>query len=36
MGCGSIDITSDWRALYKEHSGVAYFVEMGTHSQLYK
>jgi addiction module RelE/StbE family toxin len=36
----SIDVTGDWRALYRElqeeHSLVAFFDELGTHSQLYK
>lgn len=35
----SIDITVDWRALYEEvqigEETVAYFVELGTHNQLY-
>lgn len=35
----SIDITADWRALYQElvieEDIVAYFVELGTHDQLY-
>lgn len=39
-GYRSIDISSDWRAVYKEtqigEETVAYFVELGTHDQLYK
>lgn len=40
QGQRSIDITSDWRAIYKEvqidNEPVAYFVILGTHKQLYK
>lgn len=39
QGYRSIDITSDYRAIYKErHAGgeiIAYFTELGTHEQLY-
>ena len=39
-GYRSIDITSDWRAIYQEiQTGaekVAYFIALGTHKQLYK
>lgn len=38
-GFRSIDVTSDWRAIYKEEKQdeiVFYFVALGTHSQLYK
>ncbi len=39
-GYRSIDITADYRALYEEvtigKETVAYFVTLGTHSQLYK
>ena len=39
QGYRSIDITADWRALYKEvevdEDIVAYFVLLGTHDQLY-
>lgn len=39
-GYSSIDITSDWRAIYKEikigEETVAYFVAIGTHKELYK
>lgn len=38
-GYRSIDITADWRALYKEirerDENIAYFVLLGTHKQLY-
>ena len=36
----SIDITGDWRAIYEEKFEgqviIAYFIALGTHSQLYK
>lgn len=40
-GYRSIDITGDWRAIYKEvkqdnTQPFAYFTYLGTHSQLYK
>lgn len=39
-GHRSINITADWRALYKEiregKDDVAYFIALGTHKQLYK
>lgn len=39
-GHRSINITSDWRALYREFregkDTVAYFVTLGTHKQLYE
>lgn len=39
LGYRSIDITSDWRAVYSEKSenqeNVAFFVEIGTHKELY-
>jgi addiction module RelE/StbE family toxin len=38
-GFRSIDVTSNWRAIYKEVKQdeiVFYFVALGTHSQLYK
>lgn len=39
-GNRSIDITSDWRAVYRESGSVedevvVYFTAIGTHSQLY-
>ena len=35
-GLSSINITGDWRALYKVIGDDVVFVELGTHSQLYK
>ncbi len=39
QGYQSIDITSDWRAIYKEaiigEDTVAYFIILGTHKELY-
>lgn len=39
-GHRSINITADWRALYRElregENTLAYFVTLGTHRQLYK
>lgn len=39
-GYRSIDITSNWRAIYREltegKEHVAYFIALGTHDQLYK
>lgn len=39
-GHRSINIIADWRALYKEKREgkniVAYFVDIGTHEELYK
>lgn len=39
-GHRSIDITADWRAIYKEIKGkeykIAYFVAIGTHKELYR
>lgn len=32
----SINITGDYRAIYVEHEGVVVFIEIGTHSELYK
>lgn len=34
-GIHSIDITDDWRALYREEEERVVFVELGTHKQLY-
>lgn len=34
-GIRSIDITDDWRALYREGNGRVIFIELGTHAQLY-
>jgi addiction module RelE/StbE family toxin len=40
LGYRSIDVTSDWRAIYQEVQVggeiIAYFVALGTHEQLYK
>ena len=40
QGYRSIDITADWRAIYKEikEAGeiVAYFIAIGTHKELYE
>ena len=39
VGKRSIDITADWRAIYEEklerEEIIAYFIALGTHSQLY-
>ncbi|MBI3380176.1 type II toxin-antitoxin system mRNA interferase toxin, RelE/StbE family [Candidatus Gottesmanbacteria bacterium] len=32
----SINITGDWRAIYKETDDIVVFTLFGTHSQLYK
>jgi addiction module RelE/StbE family toxin len=34
-GFKSIDVTEDWRALYRTESKRIIFVELGTHPQLY-
>ncbi len=34
-GIHSIDVTGDWRALYREERERIIFVELGTHNQLY-
>lgn len=38
QGFRCINITGDWRAVYQEinHGDTAYFITLGTHSQLYK
>jgi len=41
QGCHSINITGDWRAIYHESDSLleeptAIFIELGTHSQLYR
>ncbi|MBI2309714.1 type II toxin-antitoxin system mRNA interferase toxin, RelE/StbE family [Candidatus Collierbacteria bacterium] len=37
FGCRSINISGDWRAIFREiSSGIAYFEVLGTHSQLYR
>lgn len=43
-GYSSINVTADWRAIYEiiyeiideEGEDIAYFVELGTHKQLYR
>ena len=39
-GFRSIDVTSDWRAIYQEikegKDSIVYFTTLGTHRQLYK
>jgi addiction module RelE/StbE family toxin len=35
-GCRSINITGDYRAIYKYENDIVTFVNIGTHSQLYK
>lgn len=39
LGYRSINITADWRALYREiledEEKIAYFILLGTHAQLY-
>lgn len=37
-GCRSLNITGDWRAIYREfeNENLIYFDAIGTHSQLYK
>lgn len=39
-GYSSINVTADWRAIYEnideEGESVAYFIELGTHDQLYR
>jgi addiction module RelE/StbE family toxin len=36
-GCRSLNINGDWRAIFEElnNGEIAYFVAIGTHSQLY-
>jgi len=34
-GSFTINITGDWRAIYKVVDGVIIFIALGTHSQLY-
>ena len=36
VGCSSIDITGDYRAIFLDEENVVTFVMIGTHSQLYK
>lgn len=34
-GYRSFNVTGDWRALYRESENTIYFMDIGTHSQLY-
>ena len=34
-GCRSINITGDYRAIFREEDSVVTFLHIGTHSQLY-
>lgn len=36
-GCRSINVSGDWRAIFREYKGgaVIYFEMLGTHSELY-
>lgn len=34
-GIRSVDVTDDWRALYREEPERIIFVELGTHDELY-
>jgi addiction module RelE/StbE family toxin len=36
QGFRSIDVTGDWRALYRQEPGRIIFVAIGTHKELYK
>ncbi len=33
--CRSINVTGDYRAVYKQEGDTAFFVNIGTHSELY-
>jgi addiction module RelE/StbE family toxin len=35
IGCRSINVTGDYRAIFKEDGEVTHFVNIGTHSELY-
>ena len=35
-GCQSINISGDIRALYEPRGDLAYFIRVGSHSELYK
>ena len=35
-GCRSINITGDYRAIFKEDGDIVIFLHIGTHSQLYR
>lgn len=34
-GCRSIDVTGDYRAIFKENGECVLFMNIGTHSELY-
>lgn len=34
-GCRSINVTGDYRAIFKQQSDATLFVNIGTHSELY-
>ncbi len=34
-GCRSINVSGDYRAIYKFENDIALFVNIGTHSELY-
>ena len=36
FGIWSIDVTPDWRALYRKEQDRIIFIELGTHNKLYK
>lgn len=36
FGLKSINITGDWRAIFKQNKNLVIFMIIGTHSQLYK
>lgn len=35
FGCRSINITGDYRVIYYASNGLAVFIHIGTHTQLY-
>ena len=34
-GCRSINITGDYRAIFRQEKDIAVFIDIGTHSELY-
>jgi len=34
-GCRSINITGDYRVIFKAQDGIAHFLKIGSHSELY-
>ena len=34
-GCRSINITGDYRVIFKQRDDIAHFLKIGTHSELY-